>query len=278
MPRKSRLDSPGYGKIVMKKMLLLIVTLFYIVLVYNQDSIAQSPSIIEKIQNDIAKADSPQTYYIKEYAPVETRYWSKISGWMVEDMIDRNYIQKKPAISILDIGCGYGTLLSYASEVYGANGTCLDVVPYLKSSVMKKYGLSFVSGNIEKDSLPSGKLYDIIIMTEVLEHLNFQPVPTLKKIHASLKKDGVFFLSTPDADSWGKTTKYYKSLRDIPPVDPEAPWIDDHIWQYNKSEIKKVLHAAGFKILRLERSEAVTGYHFNIWAVDKNYKENKITP
>jgi 2-polyprenyl-3-methyl-5-hydroxy-6-metoxy-1,4-benzoquinol methylase len=193
---------------------------------------------------------------------------------MIEDMINRNYNKKKPASSILDIGCGYGTLLSYASEVYGANGTCLDVTPYLKSSIMEKYSLSFITGNIEKDPLPAGKRYDIIIMTEVLEHLNFQPVPTLKKIYDSLQEDGVFFISTPDADSgWGRTFQYYNSLKDIPLVDPDAPWIDGHIWQYKKSELIKILKAAGFKIHRLDRSEGLTGLHFNIWAVkDKKIK------
>jgi 2-polyprenyl-3-methyl-5-hydroxy-6-metoxy-1,4-benzoquinol methylase len=91
----------------------------------------------------------------------------------------------------------------------------------LQPTIMQRYALAFARGNIEKDPLPGGQLFDVAIMTEVLEHLNFQPVPTLKKIHASLRPGGTLFLSTPDADGgWGRSTKYYRSLAEIPALDP----------------------------------------------------------
>ena len=36
---------------------------------------------------------------------------------------------------ILDIGCGYGTLLALATRIYGVSGYCLDVRDYLKPAV-----------------------------------------------------------------------------------------------------------------------------------------------
>jgi SAM-dependent methyltransferase len=237
----------------------------------RQESDSTRMPAIAAIQKNIADADkSPEAFYLKKYAPVEPRYWSKIAAWMVEDSIERNYIQQKPASAILDIGCGYGTLLSFAADIYGASGACMDVVPYLQPKIMQKHGLSFYKGNIEKDPLPSVTLYDIIIMTEVLEHLNFQPLPTLKKIHESLRDGGTFFLSTPDADGgWGRTNKYYSALSDIPAVNPAAPWIDGHIWQYNRKELEELLYNAGFEILRIDHSNGLQGKHFNIWAVKR---------
>ncbi len=224
---------------------------------------------ITAVQAAIAAADrSADAYYAKNYAPVEARYWTHIAGWMAVDWVERSVIAQRPPTTIIDLGCGYGTLLAYASEVYGAAGTCVDVEPYLQPAVMQRYGLSFVTGNIEKDPLPNGQLYDVAIMTEVLEHLNFQPVPTLKKIHASLRPGASFFLSTPDADGgWGRTTKYYPSLAAIPPFDPNKKWIDDHIWQYNQTELEQVLREAGFTIRKIERSDGPQGKHFNVWAV-----------
>jgi SAM-dependent methyltransferase len=229
----------------------------------------KTAATIAAVQASIAAADQgPDAYYAKNYAPVEARYWAHIAGWMVVDWVERSVIAQRPVTAILDLGCGYGTLLAYAAEVYGASGTCVDVIQYLQPAVMQRYALTFETGNIEKDPLPSGQLFDVAIMTEVLEHLNFQPVPTLQKIHASLRPGGTLFLSTPDADGgWGRTTKYYPSLAEIPALDPNRAWIDGHIWQYNQAELESVLHAAGFQIRKLERSEGTQGKHFNVWAV-----------
>jgi len=106
-------------------------------------------------------------------------------------------------------------------------------------------------------------------MTEVMEHLNFQPVPTLQKIYKALAPGGSFFLSTPDADlGWGRNYKYYKELSDLPPLDANAAWTDDHIWHYNTTELKMVLQNAGFKIKKIDHSynPSKEGYgHFNVW-------------
>jgi 2-polyprenyl-3-methyl-5-hydroxy-6-metoxy-1,4-benzoquinol methylase len=69
-------------------------------------------------------------------------------------------------------------------------------------------------------------------MTEVLEHLNFNPISTLKKINRLLKPGGSSFLSTPDADSgWGRTHKHYENFAEIPDVNPAAPIIEERVWQ-----------------------------------------------
>lgn len=224
---------------------------------------------ITAIQTDIARADkAPEAYYRDNYAPVEPLYWSKIAAWMVEDSIERHYVRKQSVKGIVDLGCGYGTLLSFAAGIYGTTGTCFDVESYLQPGIQRKYRLQFLERNIEKDPFPDDRLYDVAIMTEVIEHLNFQPVPTLKKIYNILDEGGTFFLSTPDAgSSWGKTTKYYSSLNEIPELDLNVEWIDDHIWQYSWKELEGVMHEAGFKIRKMERSDGVQGKHFNVWAV-----------
>ena len=223
------------------------------------------------IQQAIARADrSPEHYYATRYSREETRYWSRIAGWMVQDYIERSAERPPPARAILDIGCGYGTLLAYASQVYGAPGTCFDIVAYLQPETMRQYGLTYAKGSIEANSLPPGATYDVIVMTEVLEHFNFRPVPTLTKIRGSLAEGGTFFLSTPDAESsWGRTTKYYRSLDSLPPLDTTATWIDGHVWQYSQAELERVLTLAGFAIRALERVNGAQGKHFNVWAVKR---------
>ena len=53
----------------------------------------------------------------------------------------------------------------------------------------------------------------------------------------------------------------------MPRPDPDAQWIDGHIWQYTELEIRAVLEDAGFVIKRMEHAPGVVGLHFNVWAV-----------
>jgi len=229
--------------------------------------------LLKKIQDDIAAGEAKHeeyTYYQNEYRKSETQYWYKIAGWMVEDSVERVYKTKKPTEKILDLGCGFGTLLTYASIIYGAEGICLDVNNYLFPEFQSKYKLAYIKGDIEREPLPGPEKYDVIILTEVLEHFNFDPVPSLIKIYNTLAPGGSFFLSTPDSDAgWGRIYKYYDELSEIPPVDLKAKWIDAHIWQYNKDELLMVLKAAGFIVKRMDHSYVKTKEgqlgHFNVW-------------
>ena len=209
------------------------------------------------IQQDIVDADAPGGYYDKTYQHAEPFYWWNLPGWMEEDAAHHK------ASRILDIGCGYGTLLTVATIIYDGHGSCMDVTEYLLPAIQTKRNLQFTKGNVELDAIPSGP-FDVILMTEVLEHFNFQPVPTLIRIRKALAPGGLFFLSTPDAKQWGRTTKYYKRLKDIPMPRPDTKIIDDHIWQYSEKELRQVLMQAGFSVLKWDYAPGIGHRHFNV--------------
>ncbi len=215
------------------------------------------------IQRARAVVDGPQGYYTREYSKAESGYWEKLPIWMKEDR------SKRKVRRVLDIGCGYGTLLAYASALYGAAGHCMDVTEYLVPQFRNPRNLRFAKGNVELDPIPWREPFDLIIMTEVLEHLNFQPVPTLRKIRDALAPGGLFLLSTPNQEKWGKTTKYYQRLSDLPPPDRSRKFVDDHIWQYDERELRETLAEAGFEILKFDFSTSENRRHFNIMATRK---------
>jgi len=222
----------------------------------NTNLPAPDPAILP-IQDQIASLDNPGGYYATTYRQDETLYWANLPEWMRQDA------GRHKAARVLDIGCGYGTLLAFAAEVYRAAGYCMDVTHYIPRFGEIR-GFHFTTGNIQLDPVPQSGSFDVILMTEVLEHFNFDPLPTLKKIHDALARDGVFFLSTPDADEWGRQTKYYAKLEDLPPADPSKKFIDDHIWIYNRQELLSLMAQAGFRIDRFAYSPGVGHRHFNL--------------
>jgi len=180
-------------------------------------------------QQEIIQAD-PSSPYAKMYAAEEALYWLKIPQWIYADNC------KKPITKYLDIGCAYGTLALFTKKISNCDLYCIDVHSYyLNKMLIDRYGIQFKTCNIEKDQFPWNTKFDAIIFTEVLEHLNFHPLSTLKKLGNLINDSGAIYLSTPDSKFWGRVTKYYSHYEDMPHSEDleDALFIDDHIYQYS---------------------------------------------
>lgn len=191
------------------------------------------------------------------YRSSEIYYWNPIVRWLYDDALERE-INKT-----LDVGCGYGTLSLYYQTITACESYLIDFIPdYMSKSLISKFSLNFCVSNIELEPIPyPGIKYDTIIFTEVLEHLNFHPIPTLQKISSSLKKGGLLYISTPDAAEWGKLSRFYKDYRKMPlPNEKEFQPIDNHIYHYNKDELVEILTQTGLEIDRFDYSP---GYKYS---------------
>ncbi|PYR83880.1 MAG: hypothetical protein DMG18_11315 [Acidobacteria bacterium] len=162
---------------------------------------------------------------------------------------------------------GHADLRKRARELHGH-----DRVHQAYGALQVQPGI--FGGRRGADPIPGGP-YDVMILTEVIEHFNFYPLPTVQKMHHALAPGGVLFLSTPDASRWGRLYDFHKWLKDfpLPPLlgsgDPRPEIKDEHMWMYNKGELTGALQDAGFRIVKLAYSPGVRGRHFNIWAVRK---------
>jgi SAM-dependent methyltransferase len=217
-------------------------------------------TILKRCQDEISIL-RPHPYYLAAYRQQEYFYWQHIPRWIYQDALDRTP-QK-----CLDIGCAYGTLLLYVKMLSGCEAFGLDFVDlYISPVLLEKYQLHFYVNNIELDQFPWNAPFDTIIFTEVLEHFNFYPVPTLQKIGSILSDYGRLYLSTPDAAKWGQTTRYYPSYKEmpLPSADLRHQVVDDHVWQFSEDELRKILDDAGLEILRFDLAQGYPHGHFNL--------------
>jgi SAM-dependent methyltransferase len=215
-------------------------------------------TLLRARQEIMNHTDSAQ--YRGYYHSEEVLYWLHIPGWLAA------WSQAAQPTRLLDIGAGYGTLAVFAAMVTGAEVRVLDTETHLLSQALReRHGIAVAQGNIEQTAIPWPESFDAVIMTEVIEHFNFHPVPTMRKIAQALRPGGSLFLSTPDADSWGRLERY-SSYRDMPPPDPNVPTDDIHIYQFTEGELREVVADAGLEIKQLARAPGRWGYHLNVQA------------
>jgi 2-polyprenyl-3-methyl-5-hydroxy-6-metoxy-1,4-benzoquinol methylase len=209
----------------------------------------------------------PNEYgYAPRYRDAELGYWTHIPGWVYEDF---RAAAGSRTLRCLDVGCAYGTLLLYAAKSLGCELYATDFIRYLDASLIDAYDIHYQINNIEREAFPWPLQFDVIFFTEILEHLNFKAKPTLQKLRKLLKPGGRLYLSTPDASQWGKQTKYYATYSEVPrlTLDSASPVIDDHVWQFDEAELRRLVAGAGFQIARFDYSPGSPGCgkrHFNL--------------
>lgn len=205
---------------------------------------------------DLIVENVPNPYYFK-YREYEFSYWAPLPRWLYRDLPTFKETPK-----VLDLGIGYGTLAVYCSLVRDCELYGLDFNSAFNENVRQKFGIQYQQANLEKDDIRFDTQFDVIIFTEILEHFNFDPVPTLHKIKKLLKPGGILYLSTPDAAEWGHLPQY-ATWRDIPSVDSTfEKSSDEHVYQYEKAEIDELLAEVGFKVLNFDMSAGTDGRHF----------------
>lgn len=115
-------------------------------------------------------------------------------------------------------------------------------------------------GMIEEPQYKIDKKFDIIVMTEVMEHFSANPRAALCKIADMLEEDGELYLSTPD---WGHLPIYdtYYDIPDFTSVEEYRAAYIGHSYQYTKAELFQILDECG---LRVERYALTDGNNHNL--------------
>jgi SAM-dependent methyltransferase len=161
--------------------------------------------------------------------------------------------------SIVDVGCGTGALLAELVHRDYQNLSGVDLAPLCIRAAQERVQIA----QIRKHDIqfePLWKRFDVVFMTEVVEHL-LDPVTGLQNVRDSLLEDGWLFLSFPNRLAWfpwfyleplGKAFRWWPwlyqwfqwfalpfEMRSLQPI--------DHA--YSPREVSGFLKAAGFSIV-----------------------------
>lgn len=112
----------------------------------------------------------------------------------------------KPCQSLMEIGPGVGVLSLSLKKLIDINITWLMVpdeeaqwAAWRKESSLRlyeKYDIKIKEAYVETEDFDG--MYDIIILSQVMEHFIFNPVATMKKLARHLNENGTMFVAVPD--------------------------------------------------------------------------------
>jgi len=148
----------------------------------------------------------------------------------------------------LDIGYAYGTTSVFLKTLGWKQVIAIDKDDsYVNKEFLEKYGVEFQQGDIMEIDLPK---CDLIVFTEVLEHLCGDIQKLFDKFYNSLNNEGYLVLSTPIkglyiADQIANVSSY-KDLIDLQQTSDHI--IDAHYYHYTPMEVLELIHNSNLTI------------------------------
>ncbi len=116
--------------------------------------------------------------------------------------IDTLFRNRDDRVALLEIGSFLG-VVSIALKKAGYDVEGSDIPEFYESSSLRelyeKSDIPFKGVNLRRCQLPyDSGTFDAVIICEVIEHLNFNPLPVLKEINRVLKKGGYIYIGMPN--------------------------------------------------------------------------------
>jgi len=165
-------------------------------------------------------------------------------------------------IKVLEIGAFLG-VVSLTLARFDAQVTALDIPEFVSNQrLQQRYrqsGVKFVAANLKDYSLPfDSGTFDLVIMCETLEHLNFNPLPVMAEINRILRVDGYLYLALPNLASLPNRfnllcgRSIHNPLEDfVAQLSTQNNMIVGLHWrEYVRDELLKMVALSGFKCVR----------------------------
>ncbi len=165
--------------------------------------------------------------------------------------------------SLLQIGCGHGEFLTKAMSK-GLKVTGVEYSEQASKIAAAKVAPEgrVLSGDISQ-LLNSGKQFDYIVFTDVLENIR-NPRDFLNNIHTLLNPNGSLLITVPSLDSFSARVMKRK-------------WTEfkiDRLWYFSTNTLKRLLYSENFKQLKTMPAKKTVNVHY----IAKHFKENPVEP
>lgn len=176
--------------------------------------------------------------YLDYYAASKKRFWNAVQR--IDD------IELSPGAQVIDIGGGVLAVL--LSRLFGFNAMVGDVNDRAQQDV-EASGLAFTLFDVFSDATPEVRDLDLVVLTEVIEHIPEPPYVVLQRLAKVLRPGGRIFLTTPNGHRF-RNLVYMALGREILGIYryPEPGMALGHQHEYTLKQMLWQAEHAGFEI------------------------------
>lgn len=169
----------------------------------------------------------------------------------------------RPHMRVIDVG-SYGSLVPALKDVLGFEQITItephqDKQPRTEEATLQnarnsqKYPFVVDRFDLEGPFPYANGTFDIVIFTEVLEHLAVDPVHTLSEINRITRMGGWLLVSTPNCASTKSVLNILRGRNpNLYPVYTKQPSRDRHNREYVPWEVRQLLFSTGYDVTSLE--------------------------
>jgi len=182
----------------------------------------------------------------QEDASYYPRYRSRYEG------ITKKYAELAgPApLDVLDIGGGIYAVIVH--KLFGDRATVADI---MEESYPRECGVNSRVWNLAKEDAPFDQKFDVIIFSEVIEHLPLPGYVALERLRKLLKPGGVLICTTPNFFRLRNVVYVAigKSIFDNMRLPEEGG--TGHVIEYDEARLHWVMERAGFREISITLHE-----------------------
>jgi len=209
-------------------------------------------------------------YYMYRHLLKTTTWWGLAFSFLLEELPLCNNLK------MLDVGPGLGLFSHIFCNLYPSTNTtwiCYSEQNEQKDDfvdiVSKKFPLRKILGVLENPEFHINETFDVICFTEVLEHLQCNPIPTLRKLGDMLTNNGYLLLTTPTPKC--DVLYNYDSYKELPDFAQKKDygkfihlgsqkWMEDsfsHCYIYSLEELEELFNTCGLEIVKYAVSSSL---------------------
>jgi SAM-dependent methyltransferase len=145
---------------------------------------------------------------------------------------------------VLDVGCGTGSVTLIANRGKGNDVRAIEPDP-TRAVVAQTRGIAAQCGFLDEDFLASGPRYDVIMSSDVIEHLA-DPSDMLRLMHDGLEPDGLLLISVPNVAHWSVRIRLLFGNFDYAPVGIRD---GTHLRWFTQKTIRALVVSCGFEVI-----------------------------
>jgi len=223
--------------------------------------------ILKLLEATLSEYDEDPINFIDEEGATKHMYLKKLKELYAKTLFDvseyADMAAERPR-KILEVGSFLG-IVSIVLSKLGFDMSATDIPEFMDNVKLQKklleHNISFRAVNLKHYSLPyDDNTFDIVVISEVLEHLNFNPLPVIQELNRIIKKGGLLYLTVPNIARFDRRKKILLGKSILTPIkdyyfqlDPKKDMIVGLHWrEYDMSEVKDMLEGMGFQVIRQE--------------------------